>query len=97
MAIGDALDDATRSRLAIMKRQADQGAAKKNLYAMFDKKQTMCLLGIATCAEEMLRLCHEAGMGSWTLRDCVCRSIMRNVDETEQGLVTAVKLKRRHV
>jgi hypothetical protein len=95
MAIADTLDDATRSRLANMKRQADQSAAKKNIYAMFDKHQTMCLIGIATCAEEMLRLCQEAGMGSWTLRDCVCRSVMRNVDADEQGLVTAVKLRRR--
>lgn len=91
--IGDVIDDATRSRLANVKRAADPAAAKKNLYAVFDKQQTMCLVVVAQCAETAMDYCQRAGMRSWNLRDCVCRSIVRNIHDDENGLVTAVKLK----
>ena len=94
MKLEDKIDDATRSRLANLKRRIDPISAKKNLYAIFDKTQTLCIVVVATCAEEALELCHQAGCGSWTLHNTVCRSIMRNIDEEESALLTAVKMKR---
>lgn len=69
--------------------------AKLSLYAMCDRSfQTFCMVGIATCAEQMLDLCHEAGLHDWTLGNTNCRSIIRNVDEEGPRLLTVVTLRK---
>lgn len=90
--VGDKLADATRARLARINQE--RGGGRLNLYALFDRKQTLCLVIVANRAEQALDLAHEAGCRDWTLRDCVCRSIVRNIDDEEPHIVTAVKMNR---
>lgn len=90
--LSDTLDDATRSRLAIVNRNA--GGGKLILYAVFDRKMTVCMVVVATCAEQAIDLCNASGMRDWTLGNTTCRSIVRNINENGPSVITAVEMKR---
>lgn len=84
------MDDATRSRLAVLLRKL--GGGDMNLYAVTHQKQRVAIAVISTCSEEALRIIRDVvGLKDWTLANTVTRSIQRSV-VSEPGAVCAFEL-----
>lgn len=89
--LGRIMDDATRSRLAILRR--DAGGGPVNLYSVFDRRGTACLIVTATCSEDAVATCQDIGdMEDWSIANTTTRRVMRNIDEQPGQVLTVVKL-----
>jgi len=75
------MDDATRSRLAVLLRKL--GGGDMRLYAVTNHKQRVAIVVVSTCAEEALKIIREqVGLADWTLANTDTRSIQRRVAAT---------------
>lgn len=92
--LGVTVDDATRSRLANVKRQA--GGGTPTLYVVADRSWLHCCLVVATCAEDAVEYCMLGGFPDWTLANTNTNRVARNVD-AEPGVVTAFAINHPHL
>lgn len=84
------MDDATRSRLAVLLRKLGGGAL--NLYAITHHKQGVVVVVVSTCSEEALKIIRdEVGLEDWNLRNTATRSIQRRVNAVP-GVVCAYEV-----
>lgn len=89
--LGESIDDSIRSKLAIVRR--DAGGGPVNLYSVFDRQGTVCLVVTATCSEDAVATCQDVGdMDHWNMGNTTTRRVMRNIDEKPGLVLTAVKL-----
>lgn len=85
-----AMDDATRSRLAVYLRKI--GGGNLNLYAVTNHKMRVAIVIVSTCSEEALKIIRDKiGLTDWTLANTATRSIQRNI-VAEPGIVCAMEL-----
>ena len=91
--MGDLIDDATRSRLANLKRQV--GGGTPTLYVVADRSWAQCCLVVATCADDAVEYCMLGGFPEWSLGNTVINRVVKNVD-AELGVVTAFAINHPH-
>lgn len=84
------MDDATRSRLAVLLRKL--GGGDMRLYSVTNHKQRLALVVVSTCSEEALKIIREeVGLTDWTLKNTDTRSIQRRI-AAEPGVVCAFEV-----